>query len=69
MALGAAMNTTSTSGSSTTRRQSADPRLYPNDSIASSTRAGTVSLQITSSGSNPRPGNSVLILCMERLWA
>src|SRR5919107_925938 len=60
------MNTASTSGSSTTRRQSAEPRRYPNDSTASFTRAGTVSLQITSSGSNSRSPNSVLIRCIER---
>jgi hypothetical protein len=69
IAFGAAMKTTSTSESSMTRRQSAAPRLYPKDPIASSTRAGTASLQITSSGSNSRSGNSVLIRCIERLWA
>ena len=67
--LGAAMKTTSTSGSSTTARQSTDARANRNEATACSTRAGSVSLQATSTGSYVRSANSVGIRSSERLCA
>ena len=66
---GAAMNTTSTAGSSTTARQSAAARVNPNEATASSRRSGSVSPHTTRSVSKPRPGNSVGRRSSDRLWA
>ena len=66
---GAAMKTTSTSGSSTTARQSAAARANPNEPTASSRRSGSVSPQTTSSASKSRSANSVGMRSSERLWA
>ena len=66
---GAVMKTTSTAGSSITARQSSDAATNPNEPSASSRRAGTVSAQCTSDGSNVRSSKWVRMRCIERAWA
>ena len=66
---GAVTVTTSTSGCSTTRRQSPLASSKPNEDAASSQRAATLSAHTTSRGSYVRSGNSVGMRRYERLWA